>query len=55
MKLTTIFMSGGGVAGCSMLSALAELEKNEIININDIKNVAGISFGAILSFVMCLG
>ena len=54
-KITCLCFSGGGVKGISYIGALEELEKNEIINLNNINIYCGTSVGSMYSFLLNIG
>ena len=51
----TICLSGGGISGISQISALEYLNKNKIINFNNINLYVGTSVGSIISFLIIIG
>lgn len=51
----TICLSGGGIKGFAFIGALEYLEKNNFININEIKNFIGTSAGSMTALFLTLG
>ncbi len=50
----TLCISGGGISGICVISALKCLEENKIFNNNKIKNYVGTSVGSIINFILIL-
>ena len=53
--ITTLCFSSGGIKGLSFLGVLKKLEKNNIINLNNIKLYVGTSIGSLLGFLLNIG
>jgi predicted acylesterase/phospholipase RssA len=54
MTIKHLVISGGGPIMIQILSAIQELEKNKILNINDIESIYGTSAGAIIGIIIAL-
>lgn len=54
MTLKHLVISGGGPIMIQVLGAIQHLEKNEIVNMNDIESIYGTSAGAIVGILICL-
>jgi len=53
MYFTTLILSGGGIKGIAMSSALEQLENNNYLK--NIKKIVGCSIGAFIASLLCLG
>lgn len=55
MKYKNLVISGGGLKGYYFLGALKYLFKNDILRMNYLKNILGVSIGSVIGYLLIIG